>query len=308
MALTDDHKQSKQQPYWSDLVNGVTGAYKAGQLDALITKFGPKAVRSILDFGSGTSPITLAYLDRFNAATLVCADYDPAIVTAGQGSSTDPRIQWRQANILELAGWEDRFDLVFLLDMLHEVYSFCGRPVVAGQIQNGTVDHALGLTAVDQALAQVCTHVAPNGAVVITDNVLCPDNLPVTVAIKNYATLDAVRTFLSTYPCRQMAVEWITPDTLRLGSHDLCILLTQYNKIKANDMDRWNVEKLEIHQYMTAQDYRTAFSRHGFTVQTIIGTPAESWAEWTDDFTMIDGLPALPDKRITLIAVNTSGQ
>lgn len=300
MELTQTHKSRKRDAYWDNLVQGETAQYKVKALDALIAAHGPSKVDGLLDIGCGTSEIALHYLDALGGRRLVGLDYDAAVVEAAARRYGDPRLEWRQADIFELGRSADRFDLVFMLDMLHEVYSFCGRP--NGDVAE-PIDHALGLDAARRALAQVATVVAPGGAVAITDNVLCPDDVRVTVRVLNAQARGAVGRFLDEYPARRMAHRWAGADTLEIGSHDLCILLTQYNKLKQADPARWNVEKLEIHQYMTVAEYRDCFGDLGFTLHATVGTPPDAGAEWTADFRMESGLPGLPDKRITLLAV-----
>ncbi len=299
-SLTSDHKDRKQTAYWDNLIHGVTSVYKAKAIDCLIKNYGPKQVSRILDFGSGTSPIALTWLDALGADLLVCADYDAAIANAGQESNRNPKVQWRVADILQIKGWEEKFDLVFLLDMVHEVYSFAGR--IESSV-NGAVDHAIGQQKVEQALQQISSVMALGGGVIITDNILCPENVLVTVRLNSPNVVNAIKVMCDEYKCRDLGITWVDEDTIRLMSHNLCIVLTQYNKIKAGDMARWNVEKLEIHQYMTMKDYESVFLRLGMTVHAIVGTPDDSWQEWTTDFTMIDGMESLPQKRVNLIAI-----
>lgn len=300
MELTQTHKSRKQDAYWENLVQGETAQYKARALDALIAAHCPPTVDGLLDIGCGTSDIALHYLDVLQGRRLVGLDYDPAVVDAAAARYSDPRIQWRTADVFELASSGDRFGLVFILDMLHEVYSFYGRP---NRDVTEPVDHALGLDAACRALAQIAAVVAPGGAIAITDNVLCPDDVPIAVRVRNPVARQAVLDFLREYPARRMAHEWRDDDVLQLGSHDFCILLTQYNKLKRGDLARWNVEKLEIHQYMTLADYDRCFGDLGFSLHATVGTPADATAEWQGDFQVESGMPDLPQKRITLLAV-----
>lgn len=300
MELTEAHKSRKQDAYWENLVQGETARYKARELDALIAAHCPPAVDGLLDIGCGTSDIALHYLDALRGRRLVGLDYDPAVVEAAAARHTDPRVEWRTADVFELASSADRFDLVFILDMLHEVYSFYGRP---NRDVSEPVDHALGLDAARRALAQIAAVVAPGGAIAITDNVLCPDDVPVSVRVRNPAARQAVLDFLREYPARRIVHSWRDDDVLQLGSHDFCILLTQYNKLKRGDLARWNVEKLEIHQYMTLAEYQSCFAGLGLALNATVGTPADAVAEWQDDFMVEDGMPDLPHKRITLLAV-----
>lgn len=304
MDLTQDHKSRKQSAYWANLVEGDTGGYKAEVMERLIAAFMPSQAEAILDIGCGSSEIALHYQKVLSAPRLVCMDYDPAVLAQSAAKYPGADIEWRTADIFEIDRWEDRFDLVFMLDMLHEVYSFYGRP---NRNVAEPIDHVLGLAAAQDALRKVAQVVRPGGGVVITDNVICEEDVEVEVKLRRPDVIDAVRYFLAEYPSRRMAHVWTAPDVLRLSSADFCILLTQYNKIKQGDTARWNVEKLEIHQYMTLSQFKTCFADLGFSLHAEIGTPAAARDEWRADFAMLKGLADLPEKRITLLATRDGG-
>lgn len=297
MDISQDHKSRKRDGYWTNLVDGETGLYKAEAIDALIGEHLPRC-DDILDIGCGTSVIGVHLRDRLAARRLVFMDYDEAILDAMRAQLGDDKIEWKLGDIFTIGAWGDRFDLVLLLDMIHEVYSFYGRPVreVVSEI-----DHAKGQAVVRDALEQVAMLVRPGGGIVISDNVLAPAKAALTVRIRTEAAYAAVTRFLAEYPSRRIAVDWTDDRTMRIDSHDFCILLTQYNKIKSGQDDRWNVEKFEIHQYMTQAEFAAMFEDLGFTLHALVGTPEGAAAEWDEDFAVEGG--ALPDKRITLIAV-----
>ena len=300
MDIAQDHKERKRSGYWANLVEGETGLYKAEAIDELVSGVFPAHCGSILDIGCGTSGIALALRRRLGAGRVVFMDYDAAVIERLRGESTDPTIEWVVNDIFAVGEWSERFDLILLLDMIHEVYSFYGRPVRDMTIP---IDHVRGQGAVRTALAQVATLVNPGGGVIITDNVLCRQAVPLVVRLRTPAVVRAVRRFLDEYPSRRMAIEWHDEATIGIGSHDFCILLTQYNKIKSGQEDRWNVEKFEIHQYMTEDELRSMFEALGFDLHCIIGTPPGARAEWEEDFAVLDGLSAIPEKRVTLLAV-----
>lgn len=306
MELSQDHKSRKKSAYWDNLVGGETGHYKALVIEKLIATHLPSKVDAILDVGCGTSEIFLHYGRALAAKKMVGMDYDAAVVAAAAeqfpmvGSTT---VDWRVADIFEIGNWTDRFDLVFLLDMLHEVYSFYGRP---NRDVGEPVNHELGLKKALDALTNVAGLVRPGGGIVITDNVIAEGTSLVHVRMRTPKVTAVVRRFLSEYPTRHIAGIWVSDEVLQLPIADFCILLTQYNKLKAADQGRWNVEKLEIHQYMTLSEYRAFFEELNFTLFSEVGTPASALTEWQDDFEVLKGLPALPDKRITLLAVKNA--
>jgi SAM-dependent methyltransferase len=294
---TSEHKIRKRDAYWADLVGGGTAAYKLATLEALLERH-PLRGEAILDVGCGTSGASDVLRRFVGADRIVRCDYDEAIVKSAQAECDDPTVEFRVADIFDLDGWTDAFALVLFLDMLHEVYSFVGR----GPDHTAPIDHARGVDAVRRALASVSRLVAPGGGIAITDNILTDENSRVRVRVRASAQ-PAVERFLAEYPSRRMVVAWPEPDVLEIDAHDFCILLTQYNKVKQGDEVRWSVEQLEIHQYMTEREYRDAFDALGFDVDMVVGTPPDARNEWNADFEMLSGLPALPPKRVTLLAV-----
>lgn len=299
MDISASHKQLKIENYWDDLVHGTTGQYKENAIDRLLAEHFPPLCTSILDIGCGTCDLIIKYGNQLNANRLFCADYDENIINQMKLSYPDARINWHVADIFQLENWSERFELVFLLDMLHEIYSFYGRH---DRNLNQPIDHQLGQKYVKDAICNIASITKSGGAVVITDNVLCPENIDLKVQIKNPDALNAINYLFKHYPTRQFDV-LINDDILSIKSHDFCVLLTQYNKIKQEQWERWNVERFETHQYMTLEEYEKMFAELDFIVHAIVGTPKVAYDEWSTDFKILDGLSEIPDKRITLLAL-----
>jgi SAM-dependent methyltransferase len=302
MTHTDiaaEHKDVKTGAYWDNLVGGGTAAYKERRIDELLRRHRPERVESMIDIGCGTCELLFRYKAELGAQSLVCMDYDPGVIAFLKGKYPGEAVDWVVADVFELGRSDKRFDLVFLLDMVHEVYSFYGR---ADRDVEQPVDHALGLGAVGRLLDNVAEATRPGGAVIITDNVLSEEDKDVTVRLKSPKVIQTVKYFLEHYPTRRITADFARPDEMVINARDFCILLTQYNKIKAENWDRWNVEKMEIHQYFSLSEYEAEFGKRGFQVHAFVETPADALEEWSADFEMVEGLPALPPKRITLLA------
>jgi SAM-dependent methyltransferase len=295
---TDEHKTRKRDAYWSDLVGGGTASYKLAQLEGLLDRHPVPSGGLVLDVGCGTSTASDIVRRLVGARAAVRCDYDAAIVAREAAASSDPTVEYRVADIFDLETWTDEFALVLFLDMLHEVYSFVGR----GNDIRAEIDHATGLDAVKRAIASVARLVVRGGGIVITDDVLCEPDVRVQVEVSGPARPSVLR-FLVEYPSRRITVQWHEGSILEIGSRDLCVLLTQYNKIKRGDDARWNVEQLEIHQYMTEPEYRSMFDALGFDLHAVVGTPEDARIEWEEDFRIVRGLAELPPKRITSIAI-----
>jgi SAM-dependent methyltransferase len=298
--IADTHKASKGGAYWSDLVHGATSHYKELVMEQLLRSHFPSKANSLIDIGCGTCATVLKYREILFASRVICTDYDSAIVERMKTVHAGDNVEWRTADIFDLSDLGERFDLVFLMDMIHEVYSFYGRP---NRIPEEEIDHHLGLSYVERAFTQVASIVQPGGGILITDDVLCEKNNDVTIRIRTAATKVAVERFLREYPSKRIEVAFIDAATIKLKARDLNILLTQYNKIKRGDWERWNIEKMEIHEYMSPNEFQQLFARLGFTTHSITGTPETAREEWESDFEVVHGMPSLPAKRITVLAI-----
>jgi SAM-dependent methyltransferase len=304
LHISSDHQSAKKDTYWENLTGGGTAAYKEQQIDRLLTQFGPHEVKSILDVGCGTCELIFRYQDQWKVPSVTCLDYDAKVIDQLKAKYPDRSVNWVVGDVFTLADSPQKYDLIFLLDMIHEVYSFYGR---VDPKMDCPVDHARGLEAVGRLLDNVAVACAPGGGVVISDNLLCEPNQEVVIRLKSPQVIEAVTHFLAHYPTKKIAHQFEAADRLRLNSRDLCILLTQYNKIKNGLWDRWNVEKMEIHQYFSRSEYQREFERRGFTLHLIQETPADAAAEWESDFEVVEGLERLPDKRVTLLALRQQG-
>jgi len=297
--IAAQHKQGKKLAYWDDLVGGGTGVYKTKRIIDLLDGFGPKTVSKMIDIGCGTCDLLFRLRDKLQARSLTLMDYDAAVIDRLKSQYPDKTVEWVVGDIFEIGKSKKSYDLIFLIDMVHEVYSFYGRP---NREVSQPIDHALGMKAVEAILDNVTKICAPGGGIVITDDVLTDEDIDLVVDVRNDKALAAVKYFLENYPTRRITVDWQSPNRMRINSRDFCVLLTQYNKIKAENFDRWNVEKMETHQYYSLAEYRDAFARRGFVVHAEVGTPDDAEREWNEDFAMVSGLPALPAKRISLLA------
>lgn len=300
MNVSTQHKQQKFKAYWEDLTAGTTGQYKEGVIDHLINEHFDRRGARLLDIGAGTCGTILKYAQRFDSLDVALLDYDAAVIEQMKAEYRGSNIQWIVADIFDLDP-SLQFDLVFTLDMLHEVYSFYGRP---RRVMEEPVEHEIGLGYVQKALAAIAQIISPGGGLVITDNVLCPENNEVRVRCLNPKVQRAVAYFFENFPTKRIPHIFLSDGAeVCLNSRDFCILLTQYNKIKAENWTRWNVEQFEIHQYLCLEQYRQILGDLGFEVHAVIGTPHFTLAEWREDFQIVEGLTDIPEKRITLLAI-----
>lgn len=290
-----EHKKIKSQEYWDDLTSSPTKIYKEKAIRRLCDKYLKIIPNSILEFGCGSSDILKRFSERFNVNILMAVDYDKNVVD--KLSKVNNGILYKCVDILDLK-IDEKFDLVILLDIIHEVYSFNGK-VEGGAL----IDHQSGVNAILKAFDNVFKIVSSKGGFILTDDLLCEENTTIRVLMKNIKVYEAVKYFLSNYPSRTIGVRFINNMEFLINSRDFCILLTQYNKIKKQYFDRWAIEKNEIHQYFTLSEYKTIFESSGFEFHAEVGTPRENLEEWKDDFKIVEGLGDFPNKRISILAI-----
>jgi hypothetical protein len=301
MEVSKAHKENKGESYWGDLSVGSTTAYKTLKIEELLLNFFPSRCESILDIGSGGNcDHILKYRDLLKARRIACLDYDEKIIDKMKERFPNEEIEWHVADIFELQLFKGAFDLIFLLDMLHEVYSFYGRP---SQDTNKPVNHERGLEAVVKAITKISNITNQKGGIIITDDILPDEDTFVTFRTRSQEVTDAIDHFFRNYPTRKMDGVSIKNGLVTISAQDFSVLLTQYNKIKNRDWSRWNIERMEQHQYMTREQYEEIFARLGFETHMIIETPTYVKEEWERDFEIISGLKDFPKKRVTLLAM-----
>lgn len=195
-------------------------------------------------------------------------------------------------------GRDDRFDLVTLGGVLQNVYSERGR--TCGR--TGELDRRAGLEAVRAVVTAVSRCVVPGGGILITDDVLCEEAVPVVVRARSRAALEAVRVVADEYTAREIEVRLDSPTTFVVNSRDLCVILSHYEAVKNGRLEEWRSRRHAARQYMTASEYRRALAQRGFVTTAVQGTPGAQQAAEERDFEILAGLPTFPARRIALLA------
>ena len=144
--VASEHKGVKKNSYWDNLVGGGTAAYKEKKIDDLLKQHRPKSVEKIIDIGCGTCELIFHYRKKFRAKSLVCMDYDKSVIEFLKAKYPTEKVDWLVADVFALGKSEQKYDLLFLLDMIHEVYSFYGR---SDRNVNQPVDHERGIESME---------------------------------------------------------------------------------------------------------------------------------------------------------------
>jgi SAM-dependent methyltransferase len=297
-ATSSEHMSRKRDAYWADLVGGLTAGYKTAQVLGLLEGRAAPADSVLVDVGAGTSDLSTLIGNRVGTARILCVDYDDGVVAAQRAAETNPDVEWRVADARELRDLGERIGLVSFFDMLHEVYSFAGR----GE-GDPIIDHARGIASVHDVLRASAAALEPGGMIVITDDLLPESDGTTRVRCQSDEIAEVVRRVEREYPSRTLRITWSGDRDFEINDRDFATLLTQYDKVKRGDFTRWNVEQLEVHQYMSVTDYQRELGAAGMTVHVDVGTPEAVGDEWAQDFSLLAGLDDFPRKRVAVVAV-----
>ena len=187
------HQSAKKDSYWENLTDGNTSQYKESSMNQLLNEFAKFPVKQILDIGCGTCELAFQYKDRFKADTVTCLDYDQKVIERLKTQYGAHSANWLCADVFQIKKSNlEKFDLILLLDVVHEIYSFYGRK---NKSLTESVEHEMGQRFVRELLDNVTSLVQKNGMIIITDNILCEYDDIVTVKLKNEAAKESVLYF-----------------------------------------------------------------------------------------------------------------
>ena len=113
MDIADSHKENKKASYWDDLTGGTTSQYKEKVMEALIREHYSISGGKLLDVGCGTCETILKYSGIFGARSLTCLDYGRKVLEKMKLKLPGGGIIGKVADVFEIGGWAERFDLVF---------------------------------------------------------------------------------------------------------------------------------------------------------------------------------------------------
>jgi SAM-dependent methyltransferase len=259
----------------------------------------------LLELGCGEGQIIGALLD---AHTQVCSapgsvgvDYNPLslqrckrdfpAMRCVQGDFTDPTL---------LAGL-GKFDLVLLVNALHEVFSDCFSPEL------GEVDIQQGKQKVEQALGRAAGCLAPEGWLVLFDGLEPPGDLnqPLHIRFQEAQFRQDFEVFASQYqPFRIRYRQLADPMCVELSRRDFTRYLT-----KSIFLGKWlwETEQRESYQYFTEAEFRAAFARQGLEIAelTTLTVDEEKWRQRVE----IDSPGvSFPEEHIMILAQSPLGQ
>jgi SAM-dependent methyltransferase len=189
----------------------------------------------------------------YNAQSLAQCRRDYPGLRCIEGDFTDPHL---------LAGL-GKFDIVLLVNALHEVFSDSFSPEL------GEIDVPSAKQRVEQALSEAAGCLEPAGWLVLFDG-LEPAGDPrqiLRIRFRDYQVRQEFETFVEQYHPLRIAYRQVEgPLCVELSQRDFTRYITKSIFLGKR---LWDTERLQSYQYYTEEEYRAAFTRQGLDISEL---------------------------------------
>ena len=223
-------------------------------------------------------------VDHNRRSLEVCRKHYPGLRFI-EGDFTDPA---RLADI-------GQFDLVLLVNALHEVFSACVSP------EQGEVDVPAAKQRVFQALKGAAGCLMPSGWMVLFDGLEPPgdEQAPIQVRFQSWQARQRFETFVREFqPFRIRYRETGEPGCVELSWHDF----TRYvDKSIFLGKALWQTERLESYQYFTEAEFRGACASLGLTIHEL-RTLTVNYEKWQAEVEILTPGVDFPAEHILIVA------
>ncbi len=253
----------------------------------------------ILEPGCGEGEIIGALLD---AHAQLCdrrasagIDFNPRSLAQARRSHPHPR--WIEGDFThpDLLAGLGQFDLVLLVNALHEVFSS------AFSTELREVDVLEGKRRAGEALRNIVRCLAPGGRLVLFDG-LEPQGDPekrVTVRFREREFRDEFDTFAREYvPFRVTFTQLGSPLEISLSQRDLTRYLDKSIFIRKR---LWQAERFESYQYFTEDEFRAAFQQVGLRIAEL-KTFTVNEDKWRHRLELVQPDVQFPQEHILILA------
>lgn len=280
--------------YWTSLSSSPTTEYKESVILQLLATHGISNARHILDVGCGFSTFSERLAFDLHALRLTRVDADKAVQVHYSenlvGGSL--RIDTVLGTLPKLPPITSA-DVILCLDVLHEVYSFTQTS------SSGIVDRRKGIGAVLSSFKSLREVLAEGGCMAISDAIRPSTRRNLRIEARNLRIARVVREIEANYVSEPLRIRWIGSLVFECDEVAMSIILTQYNKLLEPDPWRWEIEKREVHQYMSRSMFENAAIALGLSCALTIGTPECVRRRYLTDFCPLSG--ELPETRVVAL-------
>ncbi len=255
--------------YWETRLQPLENLGKRAAILAasgLILRLAPEAGHPLrlLELGCGEGQVIGALVQaHFQVCDLpksVGVDYDAASLATFHRNYPD--LPYVQADFTdpELLASLGKFDLVLLVNALHEVFSDC----YASEL--GRIDFPAARLRVEQALAGAADCLQPGGCLVLLDGLEPPGNPDriVRLRLRDHAIRQEFTKFADQYRPWPIAYQEVAgPLTIELSQRDFTRYITKSIFVEKR---LWASERMQSYQYFTEQEFRAAFARQNLEI------------------------------------------
>jgi SAM-dependent methyltransferase len=213
-----------------------------------------------------------------------------------------PGAHWLEGDFTDpgLVGGLGGFDLVLLVNALHEVFSAA---TIAGL---GEIDVPLGKQRVAQALSLAANGLVTTGSLVLFDG-LEPDGDPAqTLRIRflHPRARAEFERFVREYRPFHAAYRKLDDGfSIELSLHDF---IRYIDKSIFIGKGLWETERLESYQYFTEAEFRSAFARAGLELAHL-ETFTVNEEKWRSRVEILSGATGFPQEHILIVAQKEAG-
>jgi hypothetical protein len=195
----------------------------------------------------------------------------------------------------ELLDGLGKFEIVLLVNALHEVYSD------SFSSELGEVDIVVGKQRVEQALAGAASCMAAGGWLVLFDGLESPgDPLDrLRIRFRDEQAYRKFRAFTHGYhPFRIEYRQLEDPLSIELSRRSFTRYITKSIFLGKK---LWKTERLESYQYFTEEEYRSAFARQGLKIHQL-RTMTMNEEKWNRQVEILSEDVHFPEEHILILA------
>jgi SAM-dependent methyltransferase len=246
----------------------------------------------IADYGSCEGDMLLEIKKQCPDLNLELYGFDYNKFLIDKGSQKHPDISFVQANILtsDLNEYQEKFDLVFTINTLHEIASFSNtdNPIKSGE-EN-----------VHTSIINILSTVKPDGLIVIYDGVehdLDPEK-EITVELANAESEQNLLKFKDEYTFFKPAITSLGSLKYTMNIRTFTVFITKYRFLESLV---WEFEREERYQYYTKQRWIDTLSGLGLSLMTIL-LLRPRLSDWQNTLTILTPEVDFPFEHVFLMA------
>jgi SAM-dependent methyltransferase len=218
----------------------------------------------LLELGCGEGQVIGTLLDAHfqlcSSQTSVGVDYDARSLGHCQRDYPDLRCIVGDFTDSDLLAGLGKFELVLLINALHEVFSDSFSPEL------GEIDFPAAKQRVEQALSYATGCLEPGGWLILFDGLEPPGDphQRLHIRFRDYQIRQEFENFVEQYHPFRIAYRKVEgPLCVELSQRDFTRYITKSIFL---GKQLWETERLQSYQYYTEEEYRAAFARQGLEI------------------------------------------